>query len=195
MLGSLLGCTDSLILIILPRSLRVWQLGVSWRKSWPIQCLWATCALCCSWCCCWCLDCPSPCAHQHHGLSQHLFFVGEFHCAFYQGPWPGSPRHLSQQSIESENPLAVPGAPGCPGLQHHCPIQVHQQGLECFNSSVFRAIYYTGPIGFTYPVDLINFFSMACGFTIVSLGTVLIQVFRQLNFSLGEMNKSNRKTT
>lgn len=103
------------------------------------------------------LDRTSPRAHQHHGLHQHLLLAGEFHCAFHQGHWAGSPRHLAQQSIQSESPLPVPGAPGCPGLQHHCPIQVHQQGpgvlrLLCIWGHLLRCVYHAGPTGFSHPL-------------------------------------------
>uniref|UniRef100_A0A2K6JQ64 NIPA magnesium transporter 1 n=1 Tax=Rhinopithecus bieti TaxID=61621 RepID=A0A2K6JQ64_RHIBE len=43
-------------------------------------------------------------------------------------------------------------------------------------------------------VGLVDFLGMACGFTTVSVGIVLIQVFKEFNFNLGEMNKSNMKT-
>ncbi|XP_016055564.1 PREDICTED: magnesium transporter NIPA1 isoform X2 [Miniopterus natalensis] len=79
------------------------------------------------------------------------------------------------------------------------------KALECFDSSVFGAIYY---VVFTTlvllasailfrewsNVGLVDFLGMACGFTTVSVGIVLIQVFKEFNFSLGEMNKSNMKT-
>uniref|UniRef100_A0A8C5W7F9 NIPA magnesium transporter 1 n=1 Tax=Microcebus murinus TaxID=30608 RepID=A0A8C5W7F9_MICMU len=79
------------------------------------------------------------------------------------------------------------------------------KALECFDSSVFGAIYY---VVFTTlvllasailfrewsNVGLVDFLGMACGFTTVSVGIVLIQVFKEFNFNLGEMNKSNMKT-
>uniref|UniRef100_A0A8D1DPM9 NIPA magnesium transporter 1 n=1 Tax=Sus scrofa TaxID=9823 RepID=A0A8D1DPM9_PIG len=79
------------------------------------------------------------------------------------------------------------------------------KALECFDSSVFGAIYY---VVFTTlvllasailfrewsNVGLVDFLGMACGFTTVSVGIVLIQVFKEFNFNLGEMNKSNVKT-
>lgn len=74
------------------------------------------------------LDCTSPWAHQHHGLHQYLLLAREFHRAFHQGHRAGGPRHLPQQPIQSAGPLPVPGASGCARLQHHRPVQVHQQG-------------------------------------------------------------------
>lgn len=79
------------------------------------------------------------------------------------------------------------------------------RALECFDSSVFGAIYY---VVFTTlvllasavlfrewtDVGLVDFLGMACGFTTVSVGIVLIQVFKEFNFNLGDMNKSNMKT-
>ncbi|ELK16839.1 Magnesium transporter NIPA1 [Pteropus alecto] len=79
------------------------------------------------------------------------------------------------------------------------------RALECFDSSVFGAIYY---VVFTTlvllasavlfrewtDVGLVDFLGMACGFTTVSVGIVLIQVFKEFNFNLGDVNKSNMKT-
>ncbi|XP_014455936.2 magnesium transporter NIPA1 [Alligator mississippiensis] len=79
------------------------------------------------------------------------------------------------------------------------------KALECFDSSVFGAIYY---VVFTTlvllasailfrewsNVGVVDFLGMACGFTTVSIGIVLIQVFKEFNFSIGDLNKPNMKT-
>lgn len=103
------------------------------------------------------LDRACPRAHQHHGVHQHLLPAGELHCAFHQGHWAGGPRHLAQQPIQSEGPLPVPCAPGCPGLQHHRPVQVHQQGpgvlrLLCVRGHLLCRVYHAGPAGFSHPL-------------------------------------------
>ncbi|XP_015418469.1 PREDICTED: magnesium transporter NIPA1, partial [Myotis davidii] len=78
------------------------------------------------------------------------------------------------------------------------------KALECFDSSVFGAIYY---VVFTTlvllasavlfrewsDVGLVDSLGLACGFTTVSVGIVLIQVFKEFNFSLGEMSKASLK--
>lgn len=51
----------------------------------------------------------------------------------------------------------MPCAPGRPGLQHHCPIQVHQQGpgvlrLFCVRGHLLRRVYHAGPPGFRHPL-------------------------------------------
>ncbi|KFU97858.1 NIPA1 protein, partial [Hydrobates tethys] len=79
------------------------------------------------------------------------------------------------------------------------------KALECFDSSVFGAIYY---VVFTTlvllasailfrewsNVGVVDFLGMACGFTTVSIGIVLIQVFKEFNFNIGDLNKPNMKT-
>uniref|UniRef100_A0A8C8RXQ8 NIPA magnesium transporter 1 n=1 Tax=Pelusios castaneus TaxID=367368 RepID=A0A8C8RXQ8_9SAUR len=79
------------------------------------------------------------------------------------------------------------------------------KALECFDSSVFGAIYY---VVFTTlvllasailfrewsNVGVVDFLGMACGFTTVSIGIVLIQVFKEFNFNMGDLNKPNMKT-
>ncbi|CAM5078234.1 unnamed protein product [Natator depressus] len=79
------------------------------------------------------------------------------------------------------------------------------KALECFDSSVFGAIYY---VVFTTlvllasailfrewsNVGVVDFLGMACGFTTVSIGIVLIQVFKEFNFNIGDLNKPNIKT-
>ncbi|XP_061315742.1 LOW QUALITY PROTEIN: magnesium transporter NIPA1 [Pezoporus flaviventris] len=79
------------------------------------------------------------------------------------------------------------------------------KALECFDSSVFGAIYY---VVFTSlvllasailfrewsNVGVVDFLGMACGFTTVSIGIVLIQVFKEFNFNIGDLNKPNMKT-
>ncbi|XP_020652441.2 magnesium transporter NIPA1 [Pogona vitticeps] len=79
------------------------------------------------------------------------------------------------------------------------------KALECFDSSVFGAIYY---VVFTTlvllasailfrewsNVGVVDFLGMACGFTTVSIGIVLIQVFKEFSFSIGDLNKPNMKT-
>ncbi|MBW04181.1 Magnesium transporter NIPA1, partial [Eschrichtius robustus] len=114
---------------------------------------------------------------------------------------------------ELEEKLTNPGVEALEGLVLlavlGCSIIVQfryiNKALECFDSSVFGAIYY---VVFTTlvllasailfrewsNVGLVDFLGMACGFTTVSVGIVLIQVFKEFNFNLGEMNKSNMKT-
>ncbi|XP_039381679.1 magnesium transporter NIPA1 [Mauremys reevesii] len=79
------------------------------------------------------------------------------------------------------------------------------KALECFDSSVFGAIYY---VVFTTlvllasailfrewsNVGVVDFLGMACGFITVSIGIVLIQVFKEFNFNIGDLNKPNVKT-
>lgn len=118
---------------------------------------------------------------------------------------------LAAQDILHNNPSSRRALCLCLGLLAvlGCSIIVQfryiNKALECFDSSVFGAIYY---VVFTTlvllasailfrewsNVGLVDFLGMACGFTTVSVGIVLIQVFKEFNFNLGEMNKSNMKT-
>ncbi|XP_075446686.1 magnesium transporter NIPA1 isoform X1 [Ascaphus truei] len=79
------------------------------------------------------------------------------------------------------------------------------KALETFDSCVFSAVYY---VTFTTLVLLatailfqewtkvgaVDFLAMACGFTTISAGVVLIQLFKEFKVSVRELNKMMEKT-
>ncbi|KAM4795954.1 magnesium transporter NIPA1 [Rhinophrynus dorsalis] len=78
------------------------------------------------------------------------------------------------------------------------------KALEFFHSSIFSAIYY---VTFTTvvllatavlfrewnKVGVLDFLAIVCGFTTVSTGVVLIQMFKEFNISFQELNKTMEK--
>ncbi|KAM4700084.1 magnesium transporter NIPA1 isoform 1-T2 [Discoglossus pictus] len=79
------------------------------------------------------------------------------------------------------------------------------KALEFFDSCIFSAIYYVAFTTFVLlatailfqewtKVGAVDFLAMVCGFTTVSSGVVLIQVFKEFTVNLRELNKTTEKT-